>query len=47
MGSSNGQRTVRNSQEGIFQQSGGQLTLTVTEGSDGYVANFDIGLDMT
>jgi protocatechuate 3,4-dioxygenase beta subunit len=44
---STGQRTVLNSQDGIFQQSGGQLTLTVTEGSDGYVGNFDIGLDMT
>lgn len=44
---STGERTVRNNQEGIFQQSGGQLTLTVTEGNDGYVANFDIGLDMT
>jgi protocatechuate 3,4-dioxygenase beta subunit len=44
---STGQRTILNSQDGIYQRSGGQLTLTVTEGSDGYVANFDIGLDMT
>ena len=44
---STGQRTILNSQDGIFQQSGGQLTLAVTAGSDGYVANFDIGLDMT
>lgn len=44
---STGQRTVLNEQEGIFQQSGGQLTLTVSETSDGYAANFDIGLDMT
>ena len=44
---STGQRTILNSQDGIFQRSGGQLTLTVTEGSDGYMANFDIGLDMT
>ncbi len=44
---STGPRTVRNSQDGIFQQGGGQLTLTVTEDSDGYMANFDIGLDMT
>ncbi|MCC6602808.1 MAG: intradiol ring-cleavage dioxygenase [Anaerolineae bacterium] len=42
-----GQRTILNSQDGIYQQSGGQLTLTVAEGSDGYVASFDIGLDMT
>ncbi len=44
---STGRRTVLNSQDGIYQQSGDQLTLTVTEGSDGYVATFDIGLDMT
>ena len=44
---STGQRTILNSQDGIYQQSGGQLTITVTEGSDGYVASFDIGLDMT
>ncbi|MAT99066.1 MAG: intradiol ring-cleavage dioxygenase [Anaerolineaceae bacterium] len=42
-----GQRTVLNSQDGIFRQSGEQLVLTVTEGSNGYVASFDIGLDMT
>ncbi|MBK8903780.1 MAG: intradiol ring-cleavage dioxygenase [Anaerolineaceae bacterium] len=44
---STGQRTILNSQDGIYQQSGGQLTLNVAEGSDGYVASFDIGLDMT
>ena len=40
-------KTAPEPEDGIFQRSGGQLTLTVTEGSDGYVANFDIGLDMT
>jgi len=44
---STGQRTILNSQDGIYRQNGEQLTLTVTEGSDGYVASFDIGLDMT
>lgn len=44
---STGQRTVLNSQDGIFQRSGEQLLLTVTETSDGYTAVFDIGLDMT
>lgn len=44
---STGQRTILNSQDGIYQRSGEQLTLTVAEGSDGYVASFDIGLDMT
>lgn len=42
-----GQRTILNSQDGIYRRSGEQLVLTVTEGSDGYVASFDIGLDMT
>ena len=44
---STGQRTRLNSQDGIFQQSGGQLTLAVTQTSEGYAATFDIGLDMT
>lgn len=44
---SKGQRTLLNNQDGIFQQSGGLLTLDVSEAGDGYVANFDIGLDMT
>jgi protocatechuate 3,4-dioxygenase beta subunit len=41
-----GQRTILNEQDGIFQQSNGQLTLETVETSDGYAASFDIGLDL-
>jgi protocatechuate 3,4-dioxygenase beta subunit len=44
---STGQRTLLNNQDGIFQQSGGLLTLYTTKTNDGYLATFDIGLDMT
>lgn len=44
---STGRRTLLNNQDNIYQQSGGQLTLNVTETADGYIATFDIGLDMT
>jgi len=42
-----GERTLRNDGDGIFQQSGGQLTLVAAQTSDGYAATFDIGLQMT
>ena len=42
-----GERTLRNDGDGIFQQSGGQLTLATSQVSDGYAATFDIGLQMT
>jgi protocatechuate 3,4-dioxygenase beta subunit len=38
------QGITRNSSDGIFQQSGGKLTLSVTKNGDAYSANFDIGL---
>jgi len=38
------QGITRNSADGIFQQSGGKLTLSVTKSGDAYAANFDIGL---
>lgn len=38
------QGIVRNSADGIFQQSGGKLTLSVTKNADAYAATFDIGL---
>jgi protocatechuate 3,4-dioxygenase beta subunit len=38
------QGITRNSGDGIFQQSGGKLTLNVTKSGDAYAATFDIGL---
>lgn len=38
------QGIVRNAADGIFQQSGGKLTLNVTKSGDAYAATFDIGL---
>jgi protocatechuate 3,4-dioxygenase beta subunit len=38
------QGITRNSADGIFQQSAGKLTLSVTKNGDAYSANFDIGL---
>ena len=35
---------LRNSGDGIFQQSGGKLTLAPTRSGDGYAATFDIGI---
>lgn len=41
---SKGQRTVKNDQDGIFQNGGNQLMLSLAEVSLGYAATFDIGL---
>ncbi len=38
------QGLIRNAADGIFQQSGGKLTLNVTKSGDAYAATFDIGL---
>ena len=38
------QGITRNASDGIFQQSGGKLTLNVTKSGDTYAATFDIGL---
>jgi protocatechuate 3,4-dioxygenase beta subunit len=38
------QGITRNSGDGIFQQSAGKLTLSVTKNGDAYAATFDIGL---
>jgi protocatechuate 3,4-dioxygenase beta subunit len=35
---------VRNASDGIFQQSGGKLTIAPTKAADGYVSAFDIGI---
>ena len=38
------QGITRNAADGIFQQSGGKLTMNVTKSGDAYAATFDIGL---
>jgi protocatechuate 3,4-dioxygenase beta subunit len=38
------QGITRNSADGIFQQSGGKLTLSLAKNGDAYAATFDIGL---
>jgi protocatechuate 3,4-dioxygenase beta subunit len=44
---SKGYRDTLNSNDGIFQGSGGLLTLNVVEVADSYEATFDIGLDLS
>jgi len=43
--STKGQRDLRNSGDGIYNQGGSQLVLNVTQTSEGYAATFDIALD--
>jgi hypothetical protein len=45
--SQKGQRTLRNSGDGIFRGEGDQLLLDVTKTSNGYAASFDVSLNMT
>jgi protocatechuate 3,4-dioxygenase beta subunit len=42
-----GQRDLRNSDDGIFKQSDGALTLKVARSGDGYAGTFDVGLDLS
>ena len=42
---SKGQRTLRNSGDGIYNSGGSQLVLDVTGTADGYAATFNIALD--
>jgi protocatechuate 3,4-dioxygenase beta subunit len=42
---SKGQRTLRNSGDGIYNGGGAQLVLAVTQTTDGYAATFDIALE--
>jgi protocatechuate 3,4-dioxygenase beta subunit len=42
--SAKGQRTLRNSADGIYRNGGDQLLLDVTQNADGYSASFDIAL---
>jgi protocatechuate 3,4-dioxygenase beta subunit len=45
--SAKGQRTLRNSGDGIYNQGGSQLLLAPAKTSEGYSATFDIGLQMS
>jgi protocatechuate 3,4-dioxygenase beta subunit len=42
-----GPRTVRNQRDGLFRNGGRQLMLSPVQSGDGYLATFDIGLQMT
>lgn len=42
--SSRGRRTTMNANDGIFRQSGGQLTLAPSKSGNGYAAPFNIGM---
>jgi protocatechuate 3,4-dioxygenase beta subunit len=43
---SKGSSTLKNAGDGIYRQSGGQLTLDATKDGQGYAATFDIGLQV-
>lgn len=45
--SERGEPSLRNEDDGIYNQSGGQLLLAIDESDDGYTATFDIALDLT
>jgi hypothetical protein len=38
---------VRNTSDGILQQSNGVLTLAPKKSGDGYAATFEVGLDLS
>lgn len=44
---SRGERHLRNGDDGIFNNSGGQTLLAVNKVDTGYVATFDVALDLT
>ena len=45
--SSKGRRSVKNQQDGLFRNGGGQLMLSPVASREGYIATFDIGLQVT
>lgn len=45
--SSRGERALRNDDDGIYGQSGGQMMLTVNQVESGYTATFDVALDLS
>ena len=42
-----GEPAVRNSKDNIYQESGGQLLLTIDKVDSGYAATFDVGLQLS
>ncbi len=42
-----GERTVRNSNDGIYAESSGQMLLNVQPDGDGYATQFDVTLDLS
>jgi protocatechuate 3,4-dioxygenase beta subunit len=42
-----GERTMRNDRDGIYQGGGKELTLRLKKDKDSYVANFDLGLEIS
>jgi protocatechuate 3,4-dioxygenase beta subunit len=42
-----GQRTLKNDEDGIFEEGGQQLMVQLTKDPEGYVGTFDIGLEIT
>lgn len=44
---SRGERKLRNDDDGIYGQSGGQMLLTVNQSNSSYEATFDVALDLT
>ncbi|MBD2496856.1 intradiol ring-cleavage dioxygenase [Nostoc sp. FACHB-280] len=44
---SKGQRTIKNADDGIFQDGGEQMLLKLKSNGKGYTASFDVGLQMT
>jgi len=44
---SRGERSLRNNNDGIFAQSGGQMMLATNKVDTGYEATFDVALDLT
>ncbi|WP_242046105.1 MULTISPECIES: hypothetical protein [Calothrix] len=43
---SKGQRTLKNADDGIFQDGGEQMLLKLTQNGQGYTATFDVGLQI-
>lgn len=41
------ERTLKNNEDGIFQEGGEQLMVQLTKEAEGYVGTFDIGLEIT
>lgn len=42
-----GERKIKNNNDRIYEDGGSQLTLKPSKTTEGYIANFDVGLDLT